>query len=95
MRPLGEMRTHYWLAQRMAGRHALDLSEAAARGDLDQETWAGVVQRCRGCGWTEGCERFLARGDLAPDPRESWPETCPNRTLFASLKVMEKLEEYQ
>lgn len=86
------MRTHVSLAQRVAGQCALDLAGAAAGGDLDQEVWAGVVRRCRGCGWSEGCKRVLMRGDMAPAIREGWPEPCRNRALFASLKVTKELE---
>ena len=93
MKPLGDARTHYWLAKRMAGLHAVDLARAARQGDLDQVTWAGLVQRCRGCDWTAGCERYLSRGEVTPEAGAVWPEGCPNRAVFASLKAIEELEE--
>ena len=88
MRSLGDARRHFWLAQQMARLHGLDLAEARARGDLDQATWAGMVQRCRACEWTEGCERYLARGKA----RESLPEGCLNRMRLATLKACEEME---
>ncbi len=90
-RPLGETRRHFWLAQRMARLHDLDLAEAAARGDLDQETWAAMVQCCRGCGWTPGCERFLERGQR----RDDLPEGCCNRVRLGALRACEEMENAQ
>ena len=89
MRPLGETRRHFWLVQRMADVSGLDLARASARGDLDQETWADVVQRCRGCVWTEGCERFLQRGH---EDGFEWPEKCLNRLSLATLKAFEEMD---
>lgn len=90
MRPLGETRRHFWLAQKMAGLHGLDLARGSARGDLDQETWAAMVQRCRGCDWTGGCERYLSRGEAL----DSLPEGCRNRLGFATLKACEEMENH-
>lgn len=83
MRPLGDVRRHFWLVQRMAKLHELDLSQAQARGDIDQETWSKMVERCRGCAWPEGCERFLRRGEAL----EGLPGNCRNRERFAGLLV--------
>ena len=92
MRPLGNARHHFWLVQRMAGLNGLDLAGARARGDLDQETWADVVERCRGCDWTEGCERFLTKGVLAKRDGAEWPKQCRNRMSLAGLKVLEEMD---
>jgi len=89
MKPLGDARRHFWLAQRMARNGGLDLAGAKARGDLDQESWARMVQRCRGCDWTTGCERFLAFGQGV----ETLPVNCRNRRQFRALKVVEEMEE--
>jgi len=86
------MRRHYWLAKRMAGRHGLDLARAAESGDLDQPTWARLVQRCRGCEWTEGCQRYLARSESLGAGDDAWPEGCSNRAVFAALKAINELE---
>lgn len=77
----------------MAGLHAVDLAQAAARGDLKQASWAEMVQRCRGCDWTGGCQRYLARGEGSKKPTGLWPEGCPNRARFAALKAMDELEQ--
>ncbi len=85
MKPLGETTRHFWLAQRMAKLHDVDLVGAVGRGDLDQEDWARMVTRCRGCDWTEGCDRFLARGEAGED----LPEGCENRARMARLRALQ------
>lgn len=83
VRPLGDERRHYWLALSMAGAAGADLQAALNGGRIDHSDWAGVVQRCRGCGWTEGCACWLAaRGgaDDAPVPR-----ACPNAPVFDTV----------
>lgn len=85
MKPLGETKRHFWLAQRMAKLHDVDLVGAVARGDLDQKEWAGMVTRCRGCDWTAGCDRFLDRGEAHDD----LPEGCENRARFARLRALQ------
>lgn len=84
-RPLGEPVTHYWLAQAMAKATGLDLAAEMAAGRLDQDTWTGVVERCRGCDWerdTGGCGRWLARQDHGA---AEVPGSCVNQDLFAAL----------
>ena len=88
MKPLGKVRRHYWLVKRMAGLNGLDLAQASARGDLDQEAWADVVQRCRTCVWTAGCERYLARAEGGED----LPEKCLNRVSLATLRAVEEMD---
>lgn len=88
VKPLGDSRKHFWLAQRMARLNGLELNEAADQGNLDQESWAGIVHRCRGCDWVEGCERFLDKG-VAP---EALPVGCKNRMQFSVLKALDDLE---
>lgn len=81
MKPLGKTRAHFWMAQRMARLHGVDLAAAQARGDLEQALWAGMVRRCRGCAWTAGCRRYLDRGTAA----QGLPAACLNRAEFAAL----------
>lgn len=87
-RPLGRTGVHYWLVQRMAKRCGVDTSNAVARGDIDQDDWVGMVQKCRGCTWTEGCERWLAHldedGSVAP------PAECINAEILKSLATSQK-----
>ncbi|MDQ2095671.1 DUF6455 family protein [Rhodalgimonas zhirmunskyi] len=85
MKPLGETKRHFWLAQRMAKLHDVDLVGAVARGDLAQEEWAGMVTRCRGCEWTEGCTRFLEQGEAHDD----LPHDCRNRVRMAELLALQ------
>ena len=74
----------------MARAGGLNLAGARARGDMDQACWAGIVERCRGCGWTCECERFLSRSARI----DSLPEKCRNRIQFGALKALEEMEEY-
>ncbi|EPX79808.1 DUF6455 family protein [Salipiger mucosus] len=86
--PLGDRTEHYWLVQRMARANGTDLVAAMEAGVLDQEAWAGMVERCRGCAWADGCHRWLDRpGDALRDT----PEGCENRARFATL--MARLQE--
>lgn len=86
--PLGDENDHYWLVQRMAQANGTDLVAAADAGHLPQEDWAGMVQRCRGCTWAEGCQRWL---DRPVDAMRDTPEDCVNRQHFAALQA--KLQE--
>ncbi len=84
-KPLGDPVTHYWLAQSMAKAAGVDLAAEMAAGRLDQAEWAGVVERCRGCGWEReggGCARWLARQDAG---EAEVPGTCENVDVFARL----------
>lgn len=80
MKPLGDMRRHFWLVQKMAQVQGLDLVGALARGDLDQADWAGMVTRCRGCDGAEQCAR------IPPDEQPgALPGYCCNRERFQIL----------
>ena len=81
-RLLGDETEHYWLAQSMAKAVGVDLAKAQTEGHLTQDDWAGMVQRCRGCDWTEGCKKWLS---VAAWGQETAPATCENHTRFASL----------
>lgn len=81
--PLGDAGAHYWLVQKMAKTCGVDTAEAVRTGDLDQEQWAALVQRCRTCQWTEGCERWLAR--LDHPEAEVPPEGCVNSSILLGL----------
>lgn len=81
--PLGDPVSHYWLAQRMARAVGVDLARASAEQRLSQEDWAAMVTRCRGCGWLEGCTRWLDRPQ--DEPRDI-PPNCVNRDCLANLE---------
>ena len=83
MKPLGDSKRHFWLAQRMAKATGADIVGAHQAGDLPQEEWAQMVQACRGCDWTEGCERWLESHPAAEDV----PQTCANCARFAELQT--------
>ena len=81
-RPLGDPVRHYWLAQSMAKATGVDLVAAMEQGLLGQDGWAEAVERCRGCGWTEGCDVWLSA--QVPGGADV-PEACENADLFARL----------
>ncbi|GAA4221009.1 hypothetical protein GGQ68_000329 [Sagittula marina] len=85
---LGAEIDHYWLVQRMAKATGVDLVRAMDAGVLDHDTWAGIVTRCRGCQWAEGCDHWLATP--SKDTR-ALPEPCLNRDRLAGLK--DKLQD--
>ncbi|WP_223865999.1 DUF6455 family protein [Salipiger aestuarii] len=82
-RPLGDRTDHYWRVLRMARANGTDLVAALDQGHLTSDDWAGMVQRCRGCAWADGCRRWL------DDPEQALrdtPHDCVNRAHFASLR---------
>ena len=81
--PLGDETEHYWLVQRMAKATGVDLVRATDAGLLSQDDWAGIVTRCRGCQWADGCAHWLG----APVEEErALPNPCLNRKRLAALK---------
>ena len=82
LHPLGPENRHYWLAVTMARRTGADMQRALEDGVISHEDWATLVQRCRGCGWAEGCDHWMmAQGPDAADV----PEACPNAPVFARV----------
>jgi len=87
-RPLGNTGVHYWLVQRMAKRCGVDTSNAATCGDIDQDDWVGLVQKCRGCTWVDGCERWLSKFD--EDGTVSPPHECVNAEVLIALADVQR-----
>ena len=81
-RNLGPIRTHVRLATEMAGVTGADLQRAMDEGRLTQDDWAGMVQRCRGCLWAEGCPAWMAAQGYS---NVEAPEACENHQRFRSL----------
>ncbi|WP_353308653.1 DUF6455 family protein [Shimia sp. NS0008-38b] len=93
MKPLGDRRHHYWLAQRMAQLTQTDLVAAREAAALSQKDWAEMVEHCRGCDWEAGCGRWQAQQALADSPAENAPEGCANQARFAQLKTALEVQE--
>jgi len=87
---LGEEVDHYWLVQRMAKTAGVDLAGAFVSGELSETEWAGMVNRCRGCAWTDGCRNWLDEPGQSVDIP---PEGCLNRSRMAGLKLAALLEQ--
>ena len=88
MKPLGATRRHYWLSQRMAQATGADPASASRADRLSGAEWADMVQRCRGCDWTEGCVRWLRNGPRATTA----PAPCRNRASLAVLRLEAELD---
>lgn len=86
--PLGDADDHYWLVQRMAKRCGADLAQAAEDGAITQAVWAEMVQKCRGCTWVEGCQRWLNR--LDEDGSVTPPERCLNASRLKAITPKEQ-----
>lgn len=82
--PLGKTGVHYWMVQRMAKACGVDTAEAAKQGDLEPESWADMVTRCRSCRWVDGCGRWLSRHEADAEHSEP-PGTCINADLLKLL----------
>jgi hypothetical protein len=81
-RILGDERRHYWLALGMAQASGADLQAALEAGRISHGEWADVVQRCRGCSWTESCDCWMrAQEPGAADV----PQACPNVGFFETV----------
>ena len=91
MKPLGETKTHFWLAQRMAKITETDLVRAMEKAELTQDDWSEMVRQCRGCDWASGCKRWL--DSHSAETVEKAPGGCVNREKFLSLKLA--LEEVE
>jgi hypothetical protein len=83
MQVLGKLMHHVRLVMRMARATRTDLVDAHDRGELSQARWAGMVQTCRSCAWSDRCGDWLDRnGTVAMAPK-----TCLNRHQFAALRA--------
>lgn len=82
-RKLGDPRTHFWLAQRMAKEVGVDLNAQTRQGHLDQADWAAMITRCRGCEWANGCATWLEQQNGGSDV----PSSCVNVDQFRALKA--------
>jgi hypothetical protein len=83
VRRLGHPRRHYWLVKRMAGAAEVDLVRAREEGVLSAQVWAGMVQRCRGCGDAARCAAWLDTAPCVSTP----PARCRNRARLTALKI--------
>jgi hypothetical protein len=55
------------------------MQRALENGVISHEDWATLVQRCRGCGWAEGCNHWMA---TQGEGTASVPAACPNAAVF-------------
>lgn len=91
MRVLGKLMQHMRLVTRMARATQTDLVAAYDRGDLSTAEWAGMVQTCRTCAWSDSCGEWLDRTDRVVDA----PGSCLNKKRFAMLKGRARQRELE
>jgi hypothetical protein len=80
--PLGPENRHYWLAVTMARKTGADMQRALEDGVIAHADWAALVQRCRGCGWAEGCNHWMRSQDAGA---ADVPQACPNAPTFEKV----------
>jgi hypothetical protein len=68
----------------MAAEVGADTARAFAEGEIDAQGWGEMVDRCRGCGWVEGCRDWLARPEHRP---RDVPGQCPNARMLRALRL--------
>lgn len=86
MTPMGPEREHYWRVQRMARAAGADPAAVWAAGGLDAGSWRALVERCRGCPWSAGCARWLARAEGTDrDGPIPPPGACVNSDALTAL----------
>jgi hypothetical protein len=87
MQTLGDPLRHLRLMARMGKVVGADLSASFAAGDFDQQDWAAMITRCRGCSEVHRCERFLAAHEQTDSPRSIAPmEGCRNAARLTALR---------
>jgi hypothetical protein len=84
-RPLGDPIEHLHLIRHMAQVTGVDLAASMAEGRLDQEEWAGMVTRCRGCQWASGCQKWLALPPEMDGVPALPPVQCVNKAKMSAL----------
>lgn len=86
MRPLGPRISHYWKLQNMLRATGTDAAQAFDQGDLTPERWAQLVETCRGCAWTGGCQDFMTQARLSGQNADA-PRQCRNRKALDALRA--------
>lgn len=84
MKPMGDMRQHFWLTQDMAKALGVDLVAAFRAGRITQAGYAGMVTRCRHCSDPAGCRRWLGRHETRGSATAP-PAYCENIDFLESL----------
>lgn len=83
--PLGPLRRHYWLLQRMARVTGADTAGAWAEGRLAAPEWRAMVDRCRACDSPGRCGRWLDLHERENGAAVAPPQGCCNRDCLSRL----------
>lgn len=79
---LGDPELHFFITRSVARAMGLNLGDALRTGQLEPETYAKMVTRCRGCARVDSCQTWLAKSAV---PHRSPPAHCPNAQEFQAL----------
>lgn len=80
---LGDPALHFFITRSVARAMGLNLGDALRTGQLEADTYARMVTRCRGCGLVGACQNWLASSSVQ---HSTPPEHCPNAGEFRALK---------
>lgn len=80
---LGDPNRHFWLTRSVGRVMGLSLGQAVLDGRLSEQSYCGMVTRCRRCLQVDSCERWLG---AQPVPPTSAPDFCPNSEIYNRLK---------
>ncbi|MEM1431922.1 MAG: DUF6455 family protein [Pseudomonadota bacterium] len=87
--PLGDLKTHYWLALEMSRTVGLDLQAELEADRISHSDWANMVSRCRGCSWAGECPAWMSAMRALEDvPPPAAPGSCVNAERFNALLAM-------
>ncbi len=81
MKPLGDIRDHFWLTLGMAKHLKVDLGQFLETGRISQAEYADHVTRCRACPSPDHCREWLSNAKEGDIP----PAYCQNLASFAEL----------
>ncbi|MEZ5716200.1 MAG: DUF6455 family protein [Paracoccaceae bacterium] len=81
--PLGDPAVHFWLTRSAARAMGVNLSEAMAAGRLSAQGYSEMVTACRGCGFVQVCQEWLATEAV---PRCAAYEACAHKPVLEQLQ---------
>lgn len=79
---LGDPALHFFITRSVARAMGVNLGDALRTGQLQADTYARMVTRCRGCALVGKCQSWLAKSAV---PHSAPPEHCPNAGEFRAL----------
>ena len=82
MQVLGNPLVHLRLLGRMGKTVGADLVQAFEDDKIDNEAWAKMITKCRGCDIPQQCQAWLEENEQADAP----PPECCNAAVLLQLR---------